>query len=405
MAFVARDSIAHALRRYLLSRVRHSVERWGLRSLHETTIVCFVSRTAGAEQLWGLSESHPSVVFLWVVFFTAGLGVAIVTPQSGFYAEGKPWDAAACSEFLTFFTIGLVIVIFKNGIGGLWRGIERLCTSRPFTGTLAVQLGILAVVSLVVGATQSSPKATTSLPASLASASNQAVPPSAQAVAPQSATTKHAPTQMWGQFTGDVVNTTSNLEVLRTGTPADEWRAHWLFRGFPAPVRQWASDRLSSRHGICICCAESQLRHHVHRTQRRREPERHVRRYAGRHWTPRRDIQIGSEPRGTGRWANEFGLPQRLTTASVEGTAIMNWKKALLIGLGWGVGTALGLTILVGGFLRYQSKPKPPKPWDSKSIKAEYDHVTTEGDDNHVVIYYVLKIQPISIIESQMRIT
>ncbi len=158
-------------------------------------------------------STHPSVVFLWVVFFTAGLGVAIVTPQSGFYAEGKPWDAAACSEFLTFFTIGLVIVIFKNGIGGLWRGIERLCTSRPFTGTLAVQLGILAVVSLVVGATQSSPKATTSLPASLASASNQAVPPSAQAVAPQSATTKHAPTQMWGQFTGDVVNTTSNLEA------------------------------------------------------------------------------------------------------------------------------------------------------------------------------------------------
>ncbi len=69
----------------------------------------------------------------------------------------------------------------------------------------------------------------------------------------------------------------------------------------------------------------------------------------------------------------------------------MNWKKALLIGLGWGVGTALGLAILVGGFLRYQSKPKPPKPWDSKSIKAEYDHVTTEGDDNHVVIYYVLE--------------
>ena len=158
-------------------------------------------------------RTHSSVAFLWVVFFTVGLGVAIITPQSGFYADGTPWDAAVCSEFLTFFTIGLVIIIFKNGIGGIWRGIERLCTSRPFTGTLAVQLTILAVLSLLVGATQSSPKATTPRPASLASAPYQAVSPDAQAVAPQFATTQHAPTQMSGQFTGAVVNTTSNLEA------------------------------------------------------------------------------------------------------------------------------------------------------------------------------------------------
>src|SRR3984885_3510334 len=158
-------------------------------------------------------RTHPSVVFLWVVFFTAGLGVAIISPQSGFYADGKPWDAAACSEFLTLFTIGFVIVIFKNGIAGVWRGVRRLCISRPFTGTLAVQLTILAVVSLVVGATQSSPKATTPQPAFLASAPNEAVPRRAQAAVPKSATTQYTTAQMSGQFTGAVTNTTSNLEA------------------------------------------------------------------------------------------------------------------------------------------------------------------------------------------------
>jgi hypothetical protein len=72
----------------------------------------------------------------------------------------------------------------------------------------------------------------------------------------------------------------------------------------------------------------------------------------------------------------------------------MNWKKALLIGLGWGLGTALGLAILVGGFLWYGSRPKPPKPpkpWDSAAIKADYDVAYTEGDNNVIVIYYTLE--------------
>jgi hypothetical protein len=71
-----------------------------------------------------------------------------------------------------------------------------------------------------------------------------------------------------------------------------------------------------------------------------------------------------------------------------------DWKRALLIGVGWGVGTALALAILVGGFLWYDSRPKPPtppKPWDSTSIKAEYDTAITEGDNNDVVIYYTLE--------------
>jgi hypothetical protein len=69
----------------------------------------------------------------------------------------------------------------------------------------------------------------------------------------------------------------------------------------------------------------------------------------------------------------------------------MNWKKLLLMGVGWGVGTAVGLALIVGGFLAYQSRPKPPKPWNASAIKAEYDHVTTEGKENTIVFFYILE--------------
>jgi hypothetical protein len=72
----------------------------------------------------------------------------------------------------------------------------------------------------------------------------------------------------------------------------------------------------------------------------------------------------------------------------------MEWRKPLLIGMGWGLGTALGLVILVGGILWYESRPKPPtppKPWDSNSIKAQYDFVNTEGDKNTIVFFYTVE--------------
>ena len=72
----------------------------------------------------------------------------------------------------------------------------------------------------------------------------------------------------------------------------------------------------------------------------------------------------------------------------------MNWKKLLLTGIGWGLGTAVGLALIVGGFLWYESRPKPPvppKPWNSSAIKADYDFVTSEGDKNTIVFYYNLE--------------
>lgn len=69
----------------------------------------------------------------------------------------------------------------------------------------------------------------------------------------------------------------------------------------------------------------------------------------------------------------------------------MEWKRPLLIGVGWGLGTAVGLAVLLGGFLWYRSRPKPPKPWNTSAIKAEYDYLGTEGDKNTIVFYYTLE--------------
>jgi len=53
---------------------------------------------------------------------------------------------------------------------------------------------------------------------------------------------------------------------------------------------------------------------------------------------------------------------------------MVEWKRPLLIGVGWGLGTAVGLALLVGGFLWYQSRPKPPNPWNTKAIEAHYSN-------------------------------
>ncbi len=71
-----------------------------------------------------------------------------------------------------------------------------------------------------------------------------------------------------------------------------------------------------------------------------------------------------------------------------------DWKRPLLIGIGWGLGTAVGLGILLGGFLWYENRPrppKPPKPWNAASIRADYDYAYTEGDKNSIVFYYTLE--------------
>jgi hypothetical protein len=68
-----------------------------------------------------------------------------------------------------------------------------------------------------------------------------------------------------------------------------------------------------------------------------------------------------------------------------------DWKRPLFLGLGWGLGTALGLTILGGAILWYQGKPKPPTPWNTAAITAEYDYALTEGSNDDIVVFYTLE--------------
>ena len=70
------------------------------------------------------------------------------------------------------------------------------------------------------------------------------------------------------------------------------------------------------------------------------------------------------------------------------------WKKALLIGVGWGIGTVVGLAVVVGTYIWYDNRPKPPvppKPWNLSAIKADYDYAYTEGDNNNIIVYYTLE--------------
>lgn len=68
----------------------------------------------------------------------------------------------------------------------------------------------------------------------------------------------------------------------------------------------------------------------------------------------------------------------------------MDWKRIFLRAAGFGAGFALSFAVISGSFLWYQSRPKPPKPWDTKTIQAEYDG-TTEEQTTDIGFRYALK--------------
>jgi len=68
----------------------------------------------------------------------------------------------------------------------------------------------------------------------------------------------------------------------------------------------------------------------------------------------------------------------------------MDWKRIFLRAAGFGAGFALSLAIILGLTLWYHSRPKPPKPWDTKTIQAEYEG-TTEEHTTDIGFRYVLQ--------------
>ena len=71
----------------------------------------------------------------------------------------------------------------------------------------------------------------------------------------------------------------------------------------------------------------------------------------------------------------------------------MNWKKVLLVGVGWGLGTAVGLALIIGGFLRYESRPKPPKPWNTTAILSSDDVPSFDGSRDGKEIHFTYTLQ------------
>lgn len=67
------------------------------------------------------------------------------------------------------------------------------------------------------------------------------------------------------------------------------------------------------------------------------------------------------------------------------------WKRVLLVAVGFGAGFAGVLCAVGGGWIWYQARPKPPKPWNSAAIKAVFDDFDTSGEHNELNFYYVLE--------------
>jgi hypothetical protein len=64
------------------------------------------------------------------------------------------------------------------------------------------------------------------------------------------------------------------------------------------------------------------------------------------------------------------------------------WKRLVLISASAGAGFALMLSLIFGGYVWHQSRPKP---WNKGSIKATFDYVDTEDQDNQLVFHYTLE--------------
>lgn len=71
-------------------------------------------------------------------------------------------------------------------------------------------------------------------------------------------------------------------------------------------------------------------------------------------------------------------------------------KRALIIGLAFGLGVGLASGLAVGvvllGRTEFDSwRTAHPLPWNTAAITAVFDHIDTEGSDNRLVFCYILE--------------
>ena len=66
----------------------------------------------------------------------------------------------------------------------------------------------------------------------------------------------------------------------------------------------------------------------------------------------------------------------------------MNWKRALLVGFGWGIGTAIGIAAVLGIWHWHSTRPKP---WNQSAITGEFELADTEGKEQTFLFYFTLE--------------
>jgi hypothetical protein len=92
-------------------------------------------------------DGNKGVILLWLLFFVAGLPAAILIPQWE-NAGGYGWDPSISGGLLALILIAFVCTV-RNG---LWQGIKQLCKTHPKAGVLVIQVALLTIVALAVGA-------------------------------------------------------------------------------------------------------------------------------------------------------------------------------------------------------------------------------------------------------------
>jgi hypothetical protein len=68
------------------------------------------------------------------------------------------------------------------------------------------------------------------------------------------------------------------------------------------------------------------------------------------------------------------------TPVAPQTKAVAWWKRWLVFGAGAGAGFAFALAAIVGIVLWYESRPKPPKPWNTAAISASFSHISTQSE-------------------------
>jgi hypothetical protein len=68
--------------------------------------------------------------------------------------------------------------------------------------------------------------------------------------------------------------------------------------------------------------------------------------------------------------------------------SVLKWKLTFWRLFAFGVGIGCAILLAAGTYVWLQTRPEPPKPWDTESITATFDSVLTEGDQNTWVFYY-----------------